>query len=217
MLATAHPSYKTVRFGLDSPPSPLYPLRNVIGFIQGVIRTFTRSEEKPMLRRMLTVGTGLMLALVLAAPVLAQITTGTVTGTVKDSSGGVIPGATVVLISDTRGTRSAPAITSATGNYVFPNVTADTYTVEVTLEGFKSVRRTGVAVSGGDRVGVQPVTLEPGALAETVTVTAQSPLVQTQSGERSFAITSTQIENLPIARGNFTNLTAFTPGVVQNA
>jgi len=126
----------------------------------------------------------------------------------------VIPGATVVLISETRGTKSAPALTNETGNFVFPNVTADTYTVEVTLDAFKTVKRTGVAVSGGDRIGIPPLTLEPGTLVESVTVVAQSPLVQTQSGERSYAVTSAQIENLPIARGNFTSLTAFTPGVV---
>ena len=96
-----------------------------------------------------------------------------------------------------------------------PTSRADTYTVEVTLEAFKTVKRAGIAVSGGDRVGIPPLTLEPGALAETVTVIAESPLVQTQSGERSFAVTTKQIENLPIARNNFTSLTAFTPGVVQ--
>ena len=168
-----------------------------------------------MLRRMLLAGTGSMLALILASsPGMAQITTGTVSGNVKDGQGGVIPGATVVLVSETRGTKSAPTVTNEAGNYVFPNVAPDTYTVEVSLEAFKAVKRTGVEVSGGDRIGVQSLTLEPGALAETVTVVAESPLVQTQSGERSFAITSTQIDNLPIARGNFTSLTAFTPGVV---
>ena len=56
-----------------------------------------------MLRRMILVGTGLVIALLLAAtPALAQITTGTVSGTVKDAQGGVIPGATVVLISETQ-------------------------------------------------------------------------------------------------------------------
>jgi hypothetical protein len=70
-------------------------------------------------------------------------------------------------------------------------------------------------VSGADRVGIPPLVLEAGAIAETITVIGQSPLVQTQSGERSFAITSNQIENLPIARNNFTSLTALTPGVVQ--
>jgi hypothetical protein len=166
--------------------------------------------------RMLVAGTGLILALTrMSSPVLAQITTGTVSGQVKDAQGGVIAGATVVLVSETRGTKSAPALTNETGNYVIPNVTPDTYTVEVTLDAFKTVKRAGVAVSGGDRVGIPPLTLEPGEIAETVTVTAQSPLIQTQSAERSYAVSPTQIENLPIPRGNFTSLTSFSPGVVS--
>jgi len=148
-------------------------------------------------------------------PAVAQITTGTVTGTVKDTTGGVVPGATVVLISEARGTRSVPAITNATGDYVFPNTTADTYTVEVKLAGFRTLARAGVVVSAGERVSVPVLTIEPGGAEETVTVTALSPLVQASSGERSFAITTEQIENLPINRGNFTSLTAFTPGVVS--
>jgi hypothetical protein len=157
----------------------------------------------------------MLVILLVSASALAQITTGTVSGNVKDAQGGVIPGATVVLISETRGTKSAPAVTNESGDYVFPNVTPDTYAVEITLEGFKTVRRGGIAVSGADRVGIPPLTLEPGAIAETITVVGQSPLIQTQSGERSVAITSNQIENLPIPRGNFTSLTAFAPGVVQ--
>ena len=121
---------------------------------------------------------------------LAQITTGTVTGIVRDQSGAVIPGATVMLTSETRGTKSAPVVTNDTGSYVFPNVTPDTYIVEVTLDGFKGVRRAGIIVSGGDRVGIPALTLEPGVLAETITVVGESPIVQSQSGERSFAVTS---------------------------
>ena len=71
---------------------------------------------------------------------------------------------------------------------MFPNVTADTYTVEVTAAAFKITKRTGVVVSGGDRVGVPPITIAVGGATETVTVTAEAPLVQTQSGERSFAV-----------------------------
>ena len=84
-------------------------------------------------------------------PVAAQVTTGTVYGTVKDAQGGVIPGATLVLTSDTRGTKSAPVVTNATGDYVFPNVTADTYTLEVTMNGFKTLKRPAVVVSPGSR------------------------------------------------------------------
>src|SRR5215510_2300466 len=93
-------------------------------------------------------------ALVLAAahPVFAQITTGTVAGSVKDEQGLPVPGATVTLVSEARGTRMAPVVTNATGDFVVPNVTADTYTIEVTMPGFSSVKRTGVAVSGADRI-----------------------------------------------------------------
>ena len=154
----------------------------------------------------------LILAAATSAP--AQITTGTVAGTVKDAQGAVIPGATVVLISEARGTKSAPVTSSGTGDFVFPNVTPDTYTLEVTMDGFRTVRRSGVQVTGGDRVAVTALTLEVGGAAETVVVTAEAALVQSQSAERSFAVTIEQIENLPIARGNFASLTAFTPGVV---
>src|SRR5262249_10164752 len=137
-----------------------------------------------MRRKALAIAAQLLATVVLAsAPLYAQITTGTVTGSVKDPSGAVITGATVVRISETRGTKSAPAITNETGTYVFPNVTADTYTVEVTLQGFKTVKSEGIAVSGGDRVGMPTMTIEPGAIAETVTVVGVSPLVQTQSGD----------------------------------
>src|SRR3954452_14895089 len=156
---------------------------------------------------------GVVALFLLPASSWAQITTGTVTGRVVDSTGAVVPNATVTLISETRGTKSAALATNSDGDYVFPNVTPDTYTVEVTAASFKVVKRTGVVVSGADRVGVPPITLTVGGTTETITVAAEATLVQSQSGERSFAVSTKQIESLPIARGNFTNLIAFTPGV----
>ena len=129
---------------------------------------------------------GLLLAAI--APALAQITTGTISGTIKDAQGAVVPGVTVILTSETKGTKSTPAITNETGDYVFPNVAADTYSVEVTMSGFKALTRRNVKVSGGDRVVVPALTLEVGGAAETVNVQAESPMIQSQSGERSFAL-----------------------------
>src|SRR5215212_4995058 len=82
-----------------------------------------------------------------AAPTaaLAQGVTGTVSGTVRDAQGGVIPGATVTLISEARGTASAPVITNAQGGFVFPNLAADVYTLQVEMPSFRTLRRTGVA------------------------------------------------------------------------
>lgn len=150
-----------------------------------------------------------------ASTATAQITTGTVVGNIKDSSGGVVPGATIVLVSDTKGTKGLPAVSSASGDYVIPNVTPDTYTVEVTMDGFRTIRRPGIRISGGDRVTVPNLTLEPGGAAETVNVTSEAPLIQASSGERSFAVSTTQIENLPVKRlDSFTAFTSLTPGVI---
>src|SRR5215213_7102499 len=123
-----------------------------------------------------------------AAPAGAQITTGNISGVVHDSQGGVIPGATVVLKSESRGTQIAPVVTNEAGVYVFPNVTPDVYTIEITMDSFKTARRAGVRVSGGDRIGVPTVVLEAGGVAETVNVSAEALLVQSQSAERSFAV-----------------------------
>jgi hypothetical protein len=144
-------------------------------------------------------------------PASAQITTGNVSGIVKDVQGNVVPGATVTLIDEGKGTKLAPVTTDGTGTYVFPNITAATYSVEVSLSGFKTAQRKGVPVSGGDRVSVPAIVLEVGTQTENVTVTAESPLVQAQSAERSFAVTTEQVENLPIQHNNFTSLIQLVP------
>ena len=159
-----------------------------------------------------------VLALVAGAvPATAQITTGSISGSVKDNQGGRVPGATVVLTNEARGTKMAPVITNATGDFVIPNVTAGTYTVEVSMPGFKSLLLSGVRVSGGDRVSTGELTITIGGVSETVTVSGEAPLIQSQSGERSFQVSTSQIENLPIgAARNFSSLTSLTPGVTGN-
>ena len=118
----------------------------------------------------------------------AQITTGTITGTVRDGQGGVIPGATVILTSDTQGTKSSPVVTNATGDFVFVNLRADTYTIEVAMPSFNTLKRSGVQVSPGERVSAGPLVLEVGGATEVVDVKAEAPLVQSSSAERSFTI-----------------------------
>src|SRR4051794_15109012 len=106
-------------------------------------------------------------------------------------------------------------LTNATGDFVVPNVTPDTYTVEISMPGFSSTVRPGVAISGGDRVSVGALILSVGGTTETVTVKSEAPLIQSQSGERSFRITTAEVENLPIGTGrNFATFTSLTPGVV---
>ena len=97
---------------------------------------------------------GLFVWWLTAASAAAQLTTGTVSGTVKDAQGAVIPGATVILVSETRGIQLPPAVTSANGDFVVVNVPPDTYNIQVTLEGFKTLKRGGIIVSPGDRVEI---------------------------------------------------------------
>jgi hypothetical protein len=150
-----------------------------------------------------------------ATPAVAQITTGTVSGTVKDAQGGVIPGATVLLISESRGTRTAPVVTNATGDFVIPNVAADTHTVEVTMSGFRTLLRPGVQVSGGDRIAVGSLTLQVGGMQETMNVTATVPQIQSQSGERSYNVTTAEVENLPIRSRSMVDLAEMAPGTLS--
>src|SRR5260221_2763408 len=102
-----------------------------------------------------------IIVLLAAGAVFAQ-TTGTVVGAVKDSQGAVIPGATVTLVSETRGT-SLETQTTQAGAFEFTNITADTYTVRITLTGFKITERKGVSVSPGDRVVIGSLTIEVGS------------------------------------------------------
>ena len=160
-----------------------------------------------------TIFSGLVGAFLLALSASAQVTTGNVTGRVVDSSGSVVAGAHVTLISEVHGNKSATITANGSGDYVFADITPDTYTVEAVAPSFKTSLVKGILVTGGDRVGVPPIVLEVGGPTETVSVTAEATLVQTQSGERSFAIETRQIEELPIGHGNFMNAVAFTPGV----
>src|SRR5512134_3187828 len=76
----------------------------------------------------------------------AQLTTGTVSGSVRDAQAAAIPGVVVSLISETRGTRLPEAISATNGDFVLPNVPPDSYTMEIAHKGFKTLRRTGIAV-----------------------------------------------------------------------
>jgi len=100
---------------------------------------------------------------------------------------------------------------------VFANVAPDTYAAEVAMDGFKTLRREGIAVSPGDRLVIPTLELEVGGRSETVNVTAEAPLIQAQSGERSFTIATSSVENLPIANRSFTGLVGLAPGMVGTA
>jgi hypothetical protein len=159
---------------------------------------------------------GVWLALAMASPAAAQGVTGTVSGTVQDAQGGVIPGATIILVSESRGIKMAPVVTSASGDFVVPNVSADTYTIQVEMSSFKTLRRSGVAVSAGARVELGRMTIEVGGTSEEIVVRGESPLVQAASGEKSFTIETASVASLPLANRSYDALLGLMPGVASN-
>jgi hypothetical protein len=167
-------------------------------------------ELKAWVLRSVAASLGLVAAAGVAA---AQITTGSIAGTVKDAQGGVIPGATIILISESQNTKSAPVVTNETGDFVFVNVKSDTYTVEVTMPSFKTIQKTGVRLGAAERVSLGTLQIEPGGVAETVVVKGESPMVQASSGERSFTVDTEAVSNLPLLGRSFTQLASLAPGV----
>jgi Carboxypeptidase regulatory-like domain len=165
-------------------------------------------------RSSLASAVGLCLILIAsAAPVAAQGVTGTVSGTVKDSQGAVVPGATVTLISQSKGTLSSPVVTSATGDFVLPNVAADTYTIQVEMPSFKTLKRSGLVVSPGSTIAVGALTIEIGGTSEVITVKGESPLVQTATGEKSLSIDPVTAAALPLNNRSYVALLVLAPGV----
>src|SRR6476620_5637466 len=151
-----------------------------------------------------------VLACLLCTPVTAQVTTGTIVGTVSDTNG-VVPGASITIKEVNRGT-SDTSVTDASGIYTAPFLTPGTYSVEVNVAGFKKWVRTGVVLQVNQRARVD-VTREVGAIEETTTVVASVPLLRTDSSAVGTVIEERAIKELPLNGRNFATLVYLTPGV----
>ena len=124
----------------------------------------------------------LTLTAALSAPATAQVDTGTISGTVKDQSGGVVPGATVTITHEGQGLKLT-GVTREDGTYIFTPIRTGAYLIDVELSGFKKESRRGITVGIQEQVRLDFV-LHPGGVSEDVVVTAASPLLQTGSGLR---------------------------------
>ncbi len=165
-----------------------------------------------MKRTYFSVASVLLLLLTIAASASAQVTGG-VTGTVADVQGGVIPGATVTLMSASKNTTLGTTTTNERGGFTFPNIPPDTYTVTVEMQSFKTLRKSGFEISSGPVTSIGTLTIELGGTSEVVNVSGETPLIQTVSGEKSFTVSSQQMASLPILGRDFGSLLQLTPGV----
>jgi hypothetical protein len=155
----------------------------------------------------------LVLLLALAGPglTLAQTTLGRVVGTVLDTSGAVLPGATVTLTNQ-QTNQSQTTVSNEVGAFVFPQVPVGTYKVDLSLAGFKGRTYTDVVVNVGQEYSLT-TRLELGTLEETVTVEAGSSLVKTTTPEVSSTVLQRQMLDIPLANRDVTNLIKAQPGV----
>jgi len=161
----------------------------------------------------LGIAAAVALCVVATEPAAAQTTSAAVSGSVADSQGGMLPGATVTLTSRTQG-NSFTATTDKEGRFTFPIVRPDTYSLKVTLQGFKTLERTNVVVNANDRLSAGTLTLEVGALTESVSVDSRVSELQAESGERSFSLESEAIKNIASNGRQLFNYALLVPGVV---
>ena len=164
------------------------------------------------------VGAAVAAAFVLAAaaPLSAQTTSASVTGTVKDAQGGVLPGVSAVLVNQAQGTEQS-ATSDENGAFLFPYVQPGNYVLKLTLAGFQTLERTGLVVNANDRMTAGVFTLTLGQLSETVTVAGTSSDIQLRSGERAFTLQSVAMQNIAVNGRSFFGLAALVPGVVMNS
>jgi hypothetical protein len=151
----------------------------------------------------------LALLLALAAPAFAQIQGGSINGTVKDEQGGVLPGVTVTA----QGLDATHTfVTEAAGEYRFLNLAPGPYKITATLPGFSTVIREDVIVAVGRNVEL-PLSLKIASVAETITVSGESPVIDTRATGTATNFTSDELNKIPTSRDPFA-LMRSVPGVL---
>src|SRR4051812_41769537 len=178
----------------------------------GAVRLYERVRHSS---RRATVAPGMALCALLLASTTSWAqgsTTATIRGTVQDPTGGVLPGATVTATNT--GTKALQTtVSDDRGQYLFGGLFPGTYDLKVELSGFKTYEQKGLSLSPNDNRGID-VRLEIGQQSETVTVTSQLEVIQTQTGAREGVLTAKQIDNLSVIGRSALELMRILPGVV---
>jgi len=154
----------------------------------------------------------LLPALTVTAP--AQILTGTITGTVTDSSGHVVPGATVIVTSELNSAERR-ATTSEVGDFTVTALDAAAYTVKVEAQGFRSLELKGNVLTANSRLALPKLQLEVGSVTESVVVTAQGATVATTTTAHSAVISSSQVSNFALRGRDPISMLRTLPGTQQ--
>jgi hypothetical protein len=149
--------------------------------------------------------------LLLAVPASAQLGTGDLRGKVVDAQGAVLPGVTVLATNEASG-QYRETVTSGDGTFSMVALIPGTYSVTAELQGFKKYQRSGVRVEVGRAFAID-IPLSVGGIEEQITVTAETPLVDTSSKQIGGVVTSQELQDIPSINRNFTTYLGTLPGV----
>jgi hypothetical protein len=162
-------------------------------------------------RLTLAVGTAILFTLP-ACPVHAQTISGTVTGTVRDSSGAVVPNATVTITNTDQNSTIFTGQSNSAGQYTAPFLPVGNYAVTVEAPGFQKAQHTGIKLDVNQNLTID-MTLQPGSMQQTVTVTTSPLQVDLQSAQAQTIISGTQVRELTLNTRNYEQLVGLMPGV----
>lgn len=156
---------------------------------------------------------GAVLTVALVSPAFAQ-QRGSISGKVVDPANLALPGATVTVTEQNTGfTRTV--VTAETGSYLIPNLEPGIYTITVELPGFTELKQVDIALVAGSVITIDQK-MQVAGLQESVTVTAEAPLIQKTSNQIGGSLSSREIEDVPSNFRNFTGLTQLIPGMTPN-
>ncbi|HXD73820.1 MAG TPA: TonB-dependent receptor [Vicinamibacterales bacterium] len=152
-----------------------------------------------------------VLLLLLPRSVFAQAS---ITGVVKDASGAVLPGVTVEAASPALIEKTRSGVTDGTGQYRIEDLRPGVYSVTMTLQGFSTFKREGIELSGTFTATIN-ADLKVGTVAETITVTGETPVVDVQSASREISLSTDVVKSIPTVR-SYNGIVVIVPGVVTN-
>ena len=160
--------------------------------------------------RLLSLGLAIVL---LSLPLSAQTTTGRILGTVTDSSGASVNGATVTVLDTQRGV-TRTTTTDDTGSYVVPDLSPGSYKVRVASRGFRTVERVDITLEVAKDARID-IALQAGQVSEVVEVSGEVPLVDATSSALGGTLSNAEINDLPLNGRNYENLLQLRPGVMR--
>jgi len=164
------------------------------------------------MQRFVSVLTGILVAILVPSAVYAQAS---IAGVVKDTSGAVLPGVTVEAASPALIEKVRSVVTDDSGSYRIVDLRPGTYSVTFTLPGFTSVKREGIELTGSFNASVN-ADLRVGGVEETITVTGESPIVDTQSVRRQTTLDHEILTTAPTAR-SWAATAVLIPGIITQA